>query len=150
VPSAIPALLGVALLAVFTAGCETFTGPGIHCTAPRMTGRVVDAASDAPVPWARVGREIRRWRGPMGDFPKGAEDQLARSTWVRTDRDGRFDLPPVEVALLLGFGNTMPNLRLVVDHAAFGRLDTNFVTTNLTFDAGPPTIDAGTLRLVRK
>ncbi|KAB2664442.1 MAG: hypothetical protein DVB31_09955 [Verrucomicrobia bacterium] len=142
--------VAVVTLILATAGCGSFTGPGIRCTAPRMTGRVVDASSDTPIAWAKVGREIGRWRGPMGDFPKGAEDQVARSTWVRTGRDGRFDLSAVEVALVFGFGNTMPNLRLVVDHGAYRRLETNFNTADLKLDAGPPAIDAGTLRLVRK
>ena len=144
------ATLAAAALACVTGGCESFTGPGIHCVAPRVTGRIVDDATDAPIAWARVAREPRVWRGPLGDLPKGAEEQMARSTWVRTGRDGRFELPATEVALLFGFGDTMPNLRLVIDHAAYRRLDTNFNSSDLKMEEGPPSIEAGTLRLERK
>lgn len=146
-PPAALALLGLACLA---SGCGTVSGPGIHCTAPRLTGRVVDQATDAPIAWARVAREPRRVRGPLGELPKGAEDQLARSTWVRTGRDGRFDLPATEVALLFGLGDGMPNLRLVVEHADYRRLDTNLNVSALRLDAGPPTVDTGTIRLERR
>lgn len=144
--------LTLGLLAVFTAGCESFHGPGIEFTAPRVTGRVVAAEDGRPLAGVRVGRELHAWKEPTGGLWKGAEELRLLQSESRTAADGTFTLPAERVALLFGFGDAGFNLRLVVQAAGFQAWQTNYPVKAMGTNAGPdePRIAAGDVRLQRR
>ena len=139
-----------ALLGLAVAGCDTFRGPGIDYTAPRITGRVIDAEGGAPVRNARVGRQIWRWRGGTGEFLKGAEEMVLSHDFVRTGRDGAFDLPPRQVALLFAWGETPLNTRLTIQHGGFIRWQTNYPLSALSTNTDRLELPAGDVAIRRK
>jgi hypothetical protein len=143
-------LPAAALLALTWAGCESFHGPGIDYTAPRVTGRVVDADSGAPVRNARVGRQLWKWRGPTGEFLKGGEEQVLAVDFERTGRDGAFTLPAKQVALLFGWGEVPLNLRLNVQHGTYLTWQTNFPIAALSTNSERLELPAGDIQLHRK
>lgn len=144
-----PSFVAVAL-ALSGAGCDSFRGPGIDYTAPRVTGRVIDAETGAPVRNARVGRQLWKWRGPTGEFLKGGEEQVLAADFERSDRDGKFTLPPKQVALLFGWGEVPLNLRLTVQHGAYIAWQTNFPTAALSTNSERLEVPAGEVVLRRK
>ncbi len=137
-------------LALLGAGCDSFRGPGIDYTAPRVTGRVIDADTGAPVRNARVGRQVWKWRGSTGEFLKGGEEQVLAADFERTARDGTFTLPPKQVALLFGWGEVPLNLRLTVQHGTYLAWQTNFPTTALSTNSERLELPAGNVVLRRK
>ncbi len=143
-------LVSAAALALIAGGCDTFRGPGIDYTAPRITGRVIDGKDGAPVRNARVGRQIWTWRGGTGEFLKGAEEMVLSHDYVRTGRDGAFDLPPRQVALLFAWGETPLNTRLTVQHGSFIRWQTNFPIGSLSTNTERLELPAGDVAIRRK
>lgn len=142
----IPAGLAV-VAAGLLCGCDTFRGPGIDYTAPRVTGRVVDDSTGAPVKYARVGRQVWKWRGSTGEFLKGGEELMLSQDFQRTGRDGSFQLPAKQVALLFGWGEVPLNLRLTVQHGAFVPWQTNFPIAALSTNSEHLELDAGDIRV---
>lgn len=140
------------LLGVLTAGCESFRGPGIEFTAPRVTGRVVADDDGKPLAGVRVGRELHAWKEPTGGLWKGAEELRLLQHETRTAGDGTFVLPAERVALLFGFGDAGFNLRLKVQAAGFRPWETNYPVKALGTNGGPdePRIMAGDVRLERR
>jgi hypothetical protein len=142
----IPAALAVAAVALLC-GCDTFRGPGIDYTAPRVTGRVVDDSNGAPVKYARVGRQVWKWRGSTGEFLKGGEELMLSQDFQRTGRDGSFQLPAKQVALLFGWGEVPLNLRLTVQHGAFVPWQTNYPIAALSTNSEHLELNAGDIRV---
>ena len=132
------------------AGCDSFRGPGIDYTAPRVTGRVIDSDTGAPVRNARVGRQLWKWRGSTGEFLKGGEEQVLAADFERTARDGTFTLPPKQVALLFGWGEVPLNLRLTVQHGSYLAWQTNFPIAALSTNSEHLELPAGDVALRRK
>ena len=128
-------------------GCESFNGPGIDYTAPRVTGHVVDAASGRPVRFARVGRKLWTWRQGTGEFLKGGEEMLLAQEYARTDTDGSFTLPSKKVALLFSFGELALNLNLTVQRGGYAPWQTNFPPSILSTNSPGLELDAGEVRL---
>ena len=148
-PSRLAPLLGLLLAPGFT-GCDSLHGPSIDVTAPRIVGRAVDADSGAPVAGARVGRRLSGWRYPTGGFPRGAEEFLILQDEVRTGRDGRFQLPPKQVALLFSIGDPGLQLGLEIRHSRHVGWKTNYTVGALSQDPAEPRIDAGDIPLRRR
>ena len=142
----IPAALAVAAVGLLC-GCDTFRGPGIDYTAPRVTGRVVDDSNGAPVKYARVGRQVWKWRGSTGEFLKGGEELMLSQDFQRTGRDGSFQLPAKQVALLFGWGEVPLNLRLTVQHGAFVPWQTNYPIAALSTNSEHLELNAGDIRV---
>ncbi len=142
----IPAALAVAAVGLLC-GCDTFRGPGIDYTAPRVTGRVVDDSTGAPVKYARVGRQVWKWRGSTGEFLKGGEELMLSQDFQRTGRDGSFQLPAKQVALLFGWGEVPLNLRLTVQHGAFVPWQTNYPIAALSTNSEHLELNAGNIRV---
>ncbi len=142
----IPAALAIAAVGLLC-GCDTFRGPGIDYTAPRVTGRVVDDSTGAPVKYARVGRQVWKWRGSTGEFLKGGEELMLSQDFQRTGRDGSFQLPATQVALLFGWGEVPLNLRLTVQHGAFVPWQTNYPIAALSTNSEHLELNAGDIRV---
>ncbi len=137
---------GTAALALL-AGCESFNGPSLDYTAPRVTGRVVDDASGQPVTYAQVGRRLWTWRKGTGEFLKGGEEMVLRQDYVRTGADGSFVLPSKQVALLFSWGEVPLNLQLTVQHGGYVAWRTNFPTPALDTNSSTLELNAGEIRL---
>lgn len=135
------------LALVLLAGCESFNGPSLDYTAPRVTGRVVDDASGQPVRYAQVGRRLWTWRKGTGEFLKGGEEMLLRQDYARTGADGSFVLPSKEVALLFSWGEIPLNLQLTVQHGRYVAWSTNFPTLALGTNSSMLELQAGDVRL---
>lgn len=129
------------------AGCESFNGPGIDYTAPRVTGRVLDDSSGQPIRFARVGRKLWTWRKGGGEFLKGGEETLLLQECARTDAGGNFTLPSKQVALLFSFGEVPLNLKVTAQHGGFVPWQTNFPITSLATNSATLRLDAGEVRL---
>lgn len=139
-----------AVALVLLAGCESFNGPSLDYTAPRVTGRVVDDASGQPVRYAQVGRKLWAWRKGTGEFLKGGEEMVLRQDYVRTGSDGAFVLPSKEVALLFSWGEVPLNLQLTVQHGRYLAWQTNFPTLALNTNSLTLELEAGEIRLKPK
>ncbi len=135
----------VALLLL--AGCESFNGPSLDYTAPRVTGRVVDDGSGHPVAYAQVGRKLWAWRKGTGEFLKGGEEMVLRQDYARTGPDGSFVLPSKQVALLFSWGEVPLNLQLTVQHGGHVAWQTNFPTLALSTNSPTLELEAGEIRL---
>lgn len=142
----------LALAAVLFTGCDTLSGPSIDFTSPRIVGKAVDARTGEPIKGARVGRAIYTWRGPGGEFRKGAEDLLLQETYTRTDAQGEFNLPSRRSALLFRFGDYSLNMKLVLQKSGYIHWQTNFPMAALSTNApGPePRIEPVTIPLVHR
>ena len=140
------------LLVLVGSGCESIRGPGIEFTAPRVSGRVVAAATGEPLPGVRVGRELFGCKAPLGGLRKGAEELQLLQRETRTAADGGFVLPSERVALLFGFGDGDFDLRLAVQGAGFRPWQTNYSFRALGTNGGPtePRLEAGEIRLERR
>lgn len=140
------------LLVLAGSGCESFRGPGIEFTAPRVTGRVVAAATGESLAGVRVGRELFAWKAPLGGLRKGAEELQLLQRETRTAADGGFVLPSERVALLFGFGDGGFDLRLAVQGSGFRPWQTNYSFRALGTNGGPtePRLEAGEIRLERR
>lgn len=140
------------LLVLAGSGCESFRGPGIEFTAPRVTGRVVAAATGESLAGVRVGRELFAWKSPLGGLRKGAEELQLLQRETRTAADGGFVLPSERVALLFGFGDGGFDLRLAVQGSGFRPWQTNYSFRDLGTNGGPtePRLEAGEIRLERR
>lgn len=140
------------LLVLVGSGCESIRGPGIEFTAPRVSGRVVAAATGEPLRGVRVGRELFAWKAPLGGWRKGAEELQLLQRETRTAADGGFVLPSERVALLFGFGDGGFDLRLAVQGAGFRAWQTNFPFRAMGTNGGPtePRLEAGEIRLERR
>jgi hypothetical protein len=115
-------------------------------------GKVVDAESGQPVKSVRVGRTLYSWKGPGGEFLKGAEELMLQKTFARTDAAGVFDLPSRRAALLFRFGDYSLNMRLVLQKQGYIAWRTNYPMAALsTNQPGPePFIDTGKIQLHRR
>ena len=140
------------LLVLAGSGCESFRGPGIEFTAPRVTGRVVAAATGESLAGVRVGRELFAWKAPLGGLRKGAEELQLLQRETRTAADGGFVLPSERVALLFGFGDGGFDLRLAVQGSGFRPWQTNYSFRDLGTNGGPTEtrLEAGEIRLERR
>jgi hypothetical protein len=140
------------LLVLAGSGCESIRGPGIEFTAPRVSGRVVAAASGEPLAGVRAGRELFGWKAPLGGLRKGAEELQLLQRETRTAADGGFVLPSERVALLFGFGDGGFDLRLAVQGSGFRPWQTNYPFRALRTNGGPtePRLEAGEIRLERR
>lgn len=134
-------------LAIALSGCAEIGGPGVAHTAPRVTGRVVDAASGRPIPRARVGRELYVLREPTGGFRKGGEELRLLSRYTRTDALGRFELPGEKVVFPIRFGAIRPDLRLSVQRSGWVPWKTNWPSASVTRAPGRLELDAGDVAL---
>ncbi len=70
--------------------------------------------------------------------------------YVRTSKDGTFDLPPRQVALLFAWGETPLNTRLTVQHGNFIRWQTNFPIGSLSTNTERLELPAGNVTIRRK
>jgi hypothetical protein len=140
-------LMGGAAALALLAGCESFNGPSLDYTAPRVTGRVVAEASGQPVAYAQVGRRLWAWRKGTGEFLKGGEEMVLRQDYVRTGADGSFVLPSRQVALLFSWGEVPLNLQLTVQHGGYLAWQTNFPTLALDTNSAKLELNAGEVRL---
>lgn len=141
-----PVWRGLLLTALALTGCESFNGPSLDYTAPRVHGRVRDAAG-RPVAFAQVGRRLWKWRTESGDFRKGGEELLLRQDYDRTAADGSFTLPARQVALLFSWGEVPLNLRLTVQRGGYRPWQTNFPVSALSTNSSTPELDAGDVGL---
>jgi hypothetical protein len=66
---------------------------------------------------------------------------------VRTDRDGRFRLPPKRVALLFSIGDPGLQLGLEIRHSRHAGWKTNYTIGSLSADPAEPRIEAGDIPL---
>ncbi len=141
-------ILAPMLASLLICGCGSVGGPSLDFTAPRVSGRVLDAETGEPVPRAMVGRTLWTLRHPTGGFLRAAEEQVLRQDFATTDASGRFVLPEQRVALLFSLGETRPNLRLAVSHSRHLPWTTNYPMSALEKDPRRPTLDAGGVLLV--
>jgi hypothetical protein len=137
------------LAAAIVTGCDSFHGPGVEYTAPKISGRLVDDKTGQPVVNARVGRQKELFKPTPGEWRKGGEDLLRQHDYVRTDADGRFVLPSEHAALLFWFGDIGMNLDLATQHRRYGLVETNLpysaIVTNSA--SGELEVPAGDWRL---
>ena len=132
---------------VLLAGCESFNGPSLDYTAPRVTGLVVDDTSGQPVAYAQVGRKLWSWRKGTGEFLKGGEEMVLRQDYTRTGADGSFALPSKQVALLFSWGEIPLNLQLTVQRGGYLAWRTNFPPMALSTNSPTLELEAGEIRL---
>lgn len=140
-------MLFLAGFAVLLTGCQSFVAQGY--VSPRVTGRVLDAATLAPL--AQV--SIRRMnngeeRGSYSNLPQHGGELIMARDIVRTRSDGRFTLAAEEIAL--GVVSPM-TVRLELQCARYHTLVTNFPASLVTSPApkGPPVLNAGDILMQR-
>jgi hypothetical protein len=132
------------------AGCSSLTGPHQEYNSPRVTGRVLDAATRQPLPKADIRRLGPDEYEKQGDpsVRKGGE-RMAGMRTVLTDKEGRFVLESVKsFYLLVGYG-VGDSVGVVIQHRGYATLRTNFTATapSLHNFKGPPEVHAGDIFL---
>jgi len=140
-------IASLAIASLLITGCGSLSGPSVTYTAPRVTGRILQAETGKPVPHAMVGRTLWTRRHATGGFLKAAEEQVLRQDFATSDAEGRFVLPEQRVALLFSIGETRPNLRLAVSHSRHASWVTNYPVSALGKDPRRPNLDAGDIPL---
>jgi hypothetical protein len=140
-------LIAALLLPVLPMGCHSFRVQDY--VSPRITGRVLDADSRAPVPNVIVRRFYSDRNGPSTFPPKGGERMLERDE-VRTDPNGQFKMADEKNALTFGGGSAY-SVRLLFQHSRYESVRTNYFGASIT-EAGPnrpPELNAGEIFLQR-
>jgi hypothetical protein len=137
-------LAGLAMLLV---GCESFVAQGY--VSPRVTGRVLNAATREPL-WNASVRRLSNTDN-LGNYssmpPRGGEMLMATGV-ARTDRNGNFTLAAEQVALGVV---SIISMEFEFRCAGYQTLITNFPSSLITntVSKGPPTIHAGDILLER-
>jgi protocatechuate 3,4-dioxygenase beta subunit len=140
-------MLFLAGLTVLITGCESFVTQGY--VSPRVTGRVLDAATRAPLRNASV----RRWAdsanpGSYSYMPPRGGEMLMTPGAALTDHTGHFKLAAEQVALGVV---SIISMEFEFRCSGYQTLVTNFPSSLITNTAskGPPTIIAGDILLER-
>lgn len=139
--------ISLAGLAMLLAGCESFVAQGY--VSPRVTGRVLDAATRAPLAQVSVRRLTSSdGRGTYSNLPQRGGEMLMNQDTVRTGRDGRFTLAPESVALSVA--STLA-VQLELQRAHYQTLATNLPASLVRFptNRGAPVLNAGDLLMLR-
>jgi hypothetical protein len=137
-------------LCLLMTGCGSIGGPSIEFTAPRITGKAVDALTGTPIRGARVGRTVYTWKGPGGEFRKAGEEMLLLQSLTYTDKNGDFNLASKRAAMLFRFGDDSLNLRLVIQSWKYQTWMTNYSVSNLSTnrESPEPHLDPGEIPLI--
>jgi len=143
-PPAVLALTGIICLMVLT-GCQS--GGLSSYSSPRVTGRVLAAGTQQPLPGVTVRRVVRYATAGESTPPKGGQI-LTRPPGVRTDVAGRFVVD--EVSVFAPFRRSgWHAVTLSFECPGYRNLETNFVAT--VFKArspdGVPLVNAGDVLL---
>lgn len=132
------------------ASCGSLRGPHQQYTAPAISGRVLDDATDEPIQGARVARVQGREEDPTV-FPKTGAERLTEDRAVRTAADGWFYLPAQRSAYLLFGPSGSLSATLRVEKSGYLNVTTNldFVRIKPVKTSKGPEIQAGDLRMRR-
>jgi hypothetical protein len=128
------------------AGCQTSPVLNSQYISPRVTGRVLDAATSQPVRNVSIRRLTPGYNEVTG-APGAGDRTLERAAAIRTDREGRFDLAS-ERDLTLFRRADWYSVTLAFTHKGYERLVTNYTLTRAVVASnGEPVVNAGTLLL---
>lgn len=117
-------LFCLALPGILLVGCDTLVGPNQSYIAPAVEGRVVDAATGAPLENARVQRYLKEPAKTDPLAEKGAQ-RLQTVPSLKSDAEGRFRIKPEKGGYLLFQRPGAFQLTLVVRCSAYQTLTTN-------------------------
>lgn len=135
------------ILALVLTGCKS-SNPSQYIS-PRITGRVVDAQTQQPIPGVQV-RRLKPNQDPgVAETIKGGQ-ALEKTPVVRTDSDGSFVLASERnLAFLQRLG--WYSVSLAFAHPNYERLTTEFTLVNATnTPTGEPLVKAGNIHLQPK
>jgi len=138
--------LALTLAALAIVGCQS-TSPSRY-SSPRITGRVLDAQTQQPIPGVQV-RRLTPQDPNVDQAIKGGQN-LEKSPAVRTDRDGNFVLVSQKnLTLFSRLGWYSVTLSFACPD--YERLTTEYTLLNATnTPSGEPLVQAGEIRLQPK
>jgi hypothetical protein len=135
-----------AMAALAMVGCQS-ASPSRY-SSPCLTGRVLDARTQQPIPGVQVRRATPQ--DPNADQTVKGGQSLETSPAVRTDSDGRFVLVSQKNLTLfsrLGWYS----VSVAFTHPNYERLTTEYTLVNATnTPSGEPLVRAGDIRLQPK
>lgn len=136
-------ILASAMAALAVVGCQS-ASPSRY-SSPRITGQVLDAQTQQPIPGVQVRRVTPQ--DPSADQTVKGGQSLETSPTVRTDSDGRFVLVSQKNLTLfsrLGWYS----VSVAFTHPNYERLTTEYTLLNATnTPSGEPLVRAGDIRL---
>ena len=141
------ALSGVGVLVLaLVAGCQSSPVLNSQYISPRVTGRVLDAATSQPIRNVSI-RRLTPGQIEAVSSPAAGDQSLERTRALRTDRDGRFDLDS-ERDLTLFRRAGWYSVTLAFTHKGYERFVTNYnLTSAVVAPSGEPVVNAGSILL---
>ena len=138
--------LAVLSAAVLFAGCQSSPVLNSQYISPRVTGRVVDAATGQPIRNVSI-RRLTPGQSLAANPPTAGDQSLERTQALKTDRDGRFDLDS-ERDLTLFRQAGWYSVTLAFTHRGYERFTTNYTLANAAIaPSGEPMVNAGNILL---
>jgi hypothetical protein len=133
-------------LAVLVAGCQSSPVLNSQYISPRVTGRVLDAATSQPIRNVSV-RRLAPGQTVAVNTPTVGDRSLEQMHVLRTDRDGQFDLDS-ERDLTLFRRTGWYSVTLAFTRKGYERFVTNFTLVNAALTpGGEPVVNAGNILL---
>ena len=128
------------------AGCQSSPVLRTQYISPRVTGRVLDAATRHPIRNVSI-RRLAPGGYETSNPPAVGDQSLERMQALRTDRDGRFDLDS-ESDLTLFHRAGWYSVTLAFTHKGYERFVTNYTLANAVVSpSGEPVVNAGSVLL---
>lgn len=143
----VPRWLAPLLITLLLTGCKSFSvSPYVS---PRVTGCVVDAATERPIPGVKVSRLSSSDTRNSMDPPKGSQ-ALVQAPFAHTDEEGNFVLESERS--LIAFGKAgWYSVSLTFEHPRYTRISASYTARSATNTLnGVPVIHTGKILMTSR
>lgn len=136
--------LGMAVMVL--AGCQSSPVLNSQYISPRVTGRVLDAATGQPIRNVRI-RRLSPGQSLAANPPAVGDEALEKSLALRTGPNGAFDLDS-ERALTIIRRDSWYSVTVAFTRTGYEQLVTNYTLANaVVAPSGEPVVNAGNILL---